>query len=388
MISIQNKKNCFGCYACVNICPKKCIIMKKDDEGFFYPKIDKDVCINCGLCNKICPIINKTCGNIEYSTQAIAAVNNNIEIVKRSSSGGIFSHIAEEIINNNGVVFGAAFSNDFYSVSHIFVEDIEGLKKLRGSKYVQSNIGNSYIKAKEFLEAGRLVLFTGTPCQIGGLKAFLKKDYDNLYTQDLVCHGVPSPLVWKKYLEYQEKKFDAKIINVNFRCKKHGWKNYCMALEFSNGKEIYRPINDDWFMRGFVSNLYLRPSCYTCNFKGIKRQSDITLADFWGIERIYPKMFDDFGVSLVLLHSEKGKSLIQKNDKNIRFISIDYEEAIKYNSSAVKSSNPNNNRKIFMEEMEKHPQKAFKKYCGKTLKEKVKFVIKKLIKLVMKRSFK
>lgn len=260
MIIIDDKTNCSGCHACANACPKNCISMVSDEEGFWYPQVNKEKCIDCGLCEKVCPIIHKWQPDDSRKTTAIAAINLNEEIRLESSSGGIFTLKAEKIIDQGGVVFGAAFSDDFKSVRHICVDNKADLEKLRGSKYVQSKISDTYKHAKEYLDSGRKVLFSGTPCQIGGLYSYLRKPYENLLTQDIICHGVPSPMVWEKYVEKCERKAASEMQRVFFRHKKYGWKSYSMAMEFTNHTKYIRTLLEDPYMRLFLSNSCLRPS--------------------------------------------------------------------------------------------------------------------------------
>ena len=239
MIEIKDKKDCCGCQACVTVCTKHCIAMQADNEGFLYPIVDKSACTNCGLCEKVCPVINQS--EPHKPLKVYAAKNKNEDIRRQSSSGGIFTLLAEKVINEGGVVFGARF-NENWNVVHSWTDTKEGIAALRGSKYVQSTIGNTYNEAREFLKQGRKVLFSGTPCQIAGLKKFLRKEYNNLLTVDVVCHGVPSPLVWRKYLEEVRENIRAEreagkntvsfslndlpvITGISFRDKTHGWKN-------------------------------------------------------------------------------------------------------------------------------------------------------------------
>ena len=337
MLEIDNKSLCSGCHACANACPQNCIQMISYEEGFWYPQVDKDNCIECGLCEKVCPILHKWQSDENRLTTAMAAINLNEEIRLKSSSGGIFTLIAEEIINQGGVVFGAAFANDFRSVHHIFVDNTKDLEKLRGSKYVQSKIGDTYKQAKDFLDGGRMVLFTGTPCQIGGLYSYLRKPYENLFTQDIICHGVPSPMVWKKYVDEREKKAASTTQRMFFRHKKYGWKTFAVLFEFLNSTVYMKNLHDDSFMRAFLSNLCLRPSCYNCSFKSIKRQADITLADFWGVQNELPEMDDDKGTSLVLVHSVKGEKQLAALAGIAKTQICDFSVIEKNNSAAVKS---------------------------------------------------
>lgn len=315
-IKISDKTKCSGCHACFSACPKNCISMIEDKEGFLYPTVDHNKCINCELCEKVCPVINCHMPEVDKCGNTVAAINKDDNIRIKSSSGGIFTSLAEKTIEKGGTVFGAAFDDEF-SVKTVYVETKSDLDKLRGSKYVQSTIGQSYRQAKFFLQEGRDVLFSGTPCQIGGLYAFLDKDYDNLITVDFICHGVPSPLVWKKYLDYRKKTAQSDIAKISFRYKNNGWKKYSVLFEFSNNTEYLVEHDNDPFMRVFLDNYCLRPSCYNCAFKTKNRQADITLADFWGIENIYPEMDDDKGTSLAVIHSKKGKYTFQQALQNI-----------------------------------------------------------------------
>ena len=362
MIEITNKTKCCGCHACYNVCPKGAIKMQQDEKGFKYPVIDKEKCINCGLCTKVCPILNNN--QIENKPVAYACINKDENIRSQSSSGGIFTILAEEILEKNGVVFGATF-DEKYNVVHEYIEKKEDLEKFRGSKYVQSSINDTYKKAKEFLEKDRYVLFTGTPCQIEGLKKYLRKDYDKLYTQDIICHGVPSPKVWKKYLEYRENEDKEKPQNISFRNKENGWKLY--KIKFGYLKSKYeKNQNEDIYMQAFLKNTSLRDSCYNCSFKKKNRISDITLADFWGIENVLPEMDDNKGTSLVIVNSIKGQELFEKIKDNIGFKKVDLEDAIKYNKSMIESAKKDKNREKFFENLDKMKfDKLVKKYTYK-----------------------
>lgn len=328
MIQILDKHNCCGCSACVSICPQKCTTMAEDNEGFLYPSVNTSQCINCGLCEKVCPVINKS--EKRTPLKAFAAHNKN-EIIRRlSSSGGIFTFLAENVINDGGVVFGARFDDDF-NVRHDYAETIEALAAFRGSKYLQSKMLDNYSVAKAFLEEGRKILFSGTPCQISGMNRYLRKRYNNLLTVDCICHGVPSPLVWKSYLNESGTTPTA----VSFRDKKNGWKRYFVTVSGKDGKQLSTPAYEDKYIRVFLSDLCLRPSCYDCPAKGGRSCSDITLGDFWGIEHIDPAVDDDKGTSLVLVNTEKGETLF--NSLDIEAKEEPYGEALKYNPSIAYS---------------------------------------------------
>lgn len=379
MIEITSKDRCSGCHACANACPKECIKMISDDEGFWYPQLDMKKCIDCGLCEKVCPIIHKWQPDESRVTKAIAAINKIEEIRLKSSSGGMFTLIAELIINQGGIVFGAAFSDDFKSVHHISVDNIDDLDKLRGSKYVQSRIGNTYKQVKEYLESGRKVLFTGTPCQIGGLYSYLKKPYSNLYTQDIICHGVPSPMVWEKYVEEREKEYSAKTKQIYFRNKKSGWKSYSISFNFVNNKEYMKVHREDSFMRAFLSDVCLRQSCSNCSFKNITRQSDLTLADFWGIQNVLPEMDDDKGTSIVLVHSEKGCELLEQIEQLVITKPVDIDCVIKYNPSVATSVSPNQLREKYMKRIKtESPDYLVNKLFKTSLKKRIKSMLRRL----------
>ena len=321
MIKIIDKEQCCGCSACLHICPKNSITFKEDKEGFLYPCVNMDTCIDCGLCQKVCPVLNQNDERIPE--KVYAAKHKDDEIRMKSSSGGIFTLLAEHVIDDGGVVFGARF-NEKWEVIHDYTESKEGLAPFRGSKYVQSYIGNSYKNAESFLKSGRKVMFTGTPCQIAGLKKFLRKEYDNLLAVDFVCHGVPSPMVWRKYLEEEivrqgnsgknkvlvSSKVSSVVTGVNFRDKSTGWKKYSFVLYFSKASTEgdQNVVSSSVFarnvyMKAFLSNLSLRPSCYTCPAKAGKSGADVTVGDFWGIEDSLSSFDDDKGISAVVINN-------------------------------------------------------------------------------------
>lgn len=378
MIEIIDKNKCCGCHACYNICPKDAIIMEEDEKGFKYPKIDSDKCINCGLCKKSCPIINEAKNNNE--PEAWAMYNNELSDRVNSSSGGIFMLLAKEIIKRKGVVFGAMFDSNF-NVIHSCITSISDIEKLQGSKYVQSSIMDSYMKVKEYLDEDRYVLFTGTSCQIEGLNHYLVKKYDKLYTQDIICHGVPSPKVWREYLKYQKNNNKETIRNVSFRNKDYGWSLFRTKVWFDT-KTYSEEHSKDIYMKSFLRNLCLRDSCYNCKFKNKYRNSDITLADFWGANNVCPEMNDDKGLSLVLINSKKGLELFETIKNNCTIKKVDFEKAIKYNSAYYQSCIMPKNREIFFKEINSmNFEKTVNKYTRKPLIKRVFGKIKKIIKM-------
>ena len=333
MIDIKEKKDCCGCSACVQRCPKQCISLYEDEEGFLYPKVDVDACIDCGLCEKVCPVLNQSdaCEPLEV----YAAKNPNEQIRRESSSGGIFTLLAEQTIDAGGVVFGVRWNERFEAV-HDYTETKEGLTAFRGSKYVQSQVGETFKQAELFLKQGRQVLYTGTPCQISGLKKFLRKEYENLLTVDIVCHAVPSPLIWRRYIEEYKIANDAiKINSINFRDKTFGWRNYHVSISFVNScnKSITKmlPHDDDMYFKGFLNQLYLRPSCYFCCAKGGRSGSDILIGDCWGIDSLRKDYNDNKGCSLVCVNSVKGKKATDIILDRTELLA--YKDVLEHNSS-------------------------------------------------------
>lgn len=341
MIIIKNKKNCCGCATCVQLCPKQCISLIEDEEGFLYPKVDTDVCIKCGLCEKACPVLNQ--GVPKQPLYAYAAINRDKDIRLKSSSGGIFTIIAERVIVEGGVVFGAQF-NDKWEVEHNYTETFEGLQVFRGSKYVQSRIGESFIIAENFLKQGRKVLYSGTPCQIAGLNLFLRKPYDNLLTIDIVCHGVSSPKIWREYLTTVSQVKD--IQRISMKDKVNSWREYNLTIK-KKGSTMSERASKNKFMLAFSQNLSLRPSCYNCPAKAGKSCSDITLADFWGIEKILPIMDDGHGTSLVCAHTEKGNTYLKS--PSIKMVHVNYGDSIPFNACIERSTTEPVTRKVFWE---------------------------------------
>lgn len=371
MIDIKEKHNCCGCGACVQICPKQCISMSADNEGFLYPHVNNVICIDCGLCERVCPVINQN--EPKEPLAVYAAKNTNEEIRLKSSSGGIFTLLAEQVIADNGVVFGARF-NENWEVIHDYTETVEGLEPFRGSKYVQSIIGDNFKVAKQFLNNGRKVLFSGTPCQIAGLKKFLRKDYENLLTVEVVCHGVPSPMVWRDYLDYKRAKRAAGkntvssslnelpvITGISFRDKTNGWKKFgfkiCYAASEAAENSVSKsanianceitPFNEDIFMKGFLKNLYLRPSCYHCAARQGKSGADISIADYWGVQTIHPEIDDDKGTGLVLINTKQGANYYNLITNKIKSLISSYDKAVMQNPCIVKSVKEPNRRQQF-----------------------------------------
>lgn len=385
MIEISEKRKCTGCEACANICPKKCIFMQLDEEGFRYPKVNLEQCVNCNLCVGLCP--EKL--YLQQKTTIYAAYNKDEKTRLMSSSGGIFSLFADYILSREGIVVGAYLDSSM-NLYHICVEQMEDLSKLRGSKYIQSHIGSIYREIKNYLDNGKLVYFTGTSCQIHGLKVFLKNDYSNLICQDMACNGVTSDLLWKKYLQYlKNRHHKAEVISFDFRDKRSGWKQYSVNAKYNNGKSRSIMSYDDLFMRAYKSKLFMRPACYDCSFKGVNRESDITLADFWGVEHIMPEFDDDKGASLVMLHSSRGKEIFEVMMNHMCVYEIDAEQAVRYNPAIIKSVNEPAKRTDFVAEFQGNNnfKRIIKKYCGDSFTLDLKVKISRFIQKILKNRF-
>lgn len=395
MINIQHKQDCCGCLSCVQRCPKQCISIYEDEEGFLYPKVDNSICIDCGLCEQVCPVLNQA--EERKPIEVYAAKNPNEEIRKESSSGGIFTLLAEQTIDAGGVVFGVKWNEHFEAV-HAYTETKEGLVDFRGSKYVQSQTGDTFKQAEEFLKQGRQVLYSGTPCQIVALKLYLKKEYDNLLTIDIICHGTPSPGVFRWYLSEElqmtaarqnnkktkfsnpssitsiakadilAKEQGFKIKDIRFRDKQLGWKKFSFVFTLeslssiqNNEISISSPLNENAFLRGFLANIYLRPSCYACPAKSGKSGSDITLADYWGINSLMPELDDDRGVSAITINSTKGQNALHSTDAKLYIAS--YENICANNPSLLFSCKIPEKRIIFFS----YTQRSFHEHLNKLL---------------------
>ncbi|MDE6393219.1 MAG: Coenzyme F420 hydrogenase/dehydrogenase, beta subunit C-terminal domain [Muribaculaceae bacterium] len=353
---IRIPSNCTGCSACISVCPKECIRHSTDAEGFMTPLIDPSECIDCNLCEKVCPALNQNTSN--RTMEFLVGQNESYDITRQSSSGGIFYLIGKRVLDMGGVVYGAAFDyNAGVSVKHLRVTDINDLRRILGSKYVQSDINGIFRSVKKDLSEDRQVLFSGTPCQVAGLKRFLRKDYDTLLTVDVICHGVPSPEVFSRYVkEVEKRKSDEcgkifKITHFSFRDKLYGWNSFGVSyqIESSDGsgdsEKIFRGRYEDPYMKGFLYDLYLRESCHDCPVKDFSSGSDITLADAWGIETIMYSPSFDKGFSLAVPHSEAGKECLSAI--GVKWQHADLNFMVTNNPAAFKSATPHKKRKTF-----------------------------------------
>lgn len=378
MIKILNKQDCCGCSACVQRCPKQCITLHEDEEGFLYPKVDVETCIDCGLCEKVCPVLHQAEERVPI--EVFAAKNPNEEIRYESSSGGIFTLLAEQTIDAGGVVFGVKWNEHFEAV-HAYTETKEGLAAFRGSKYVQSQVGETFKQAEQFLKQGRQVLFSGVPCQIAGLKKFLRRKYDSLLTVDIICHAVPSPLIWKQYIEeYKKEKRIYSINAINFRDKTFGWNGYHFSISYTT-KQNQRvnkklPHGDNIYYKGFLNHLFLRPSCFSCCAKSGRSGSDILIGDCWGIDFLVKAYNDNKGYSIVCVYTQKG--MTAANAILERSGSFAYSDALKYNPSIVETVKKTVNSDCFWN-VEGSLVKRIEKICGDSMFLKFKKIIKSLL---------
>lgn len=377
MIKITDKTKCCGCTACASVCPQKCISMEPDFEGFLYPQIAEQKCLNCGLCNKVCPVENKI--HIDYrDIHSFAVRTKDREILKNSTSGGFFTPLANWVINEKGVVCAAAYDEKF-EIKHTFIDGQKsggycGLERFRGSKYVQSGLDDCYSKIKELLLNGRKVCFVGTPCQVRGLKCFLQKEYSNLLTVDLVCKGVSSPKLWKKYIGFQTEKFSSQIESISFRSKVFGYHSRgFMNIRFSNGKTYLASGRVDFMLKSFHKDISSRPICYECPFKQKLRCSDLTIYDCWHFSQLANKPDDDLGYTNIIVQSSAGMKTLQELNNVMEIISVDTDNAIKANGIMLeKSAQPHPNRSNFYKQLDSQPLPVLiQRYIPITIKDYV-----------------
>lgn len=374
MHSICHIEKCSACSACINICPLNAISMLEDKDGFMYPAVDNTVCINCGKCTKVCPAENPY--EKRDSIICYAARNDNSEDLAKSSSGGIFYSLAKHYVETGGHVFGAAFDSK-WEVQHVKASSIAELKALQGSKYIQSKIGNTFRETEELLKKGKNVLFSGTSCQIAGLMHFLGKEYENLLTVEIICHGVPSGKVWRDYLS--ENFSTDQIGNISFRDKRKGWTNFMVCINDTNGALLSgKKYTENIFFKGFLKNLYLRPSCHNCEAKQGKSGCDIAIGDFWGLEKHTSDFSDDKGVCAVICYTQKGKDALDKA-KVIKQV-FPYETLVERNSPIERSVKPHPKREIFFAEYSQPVSKRIADFTKVSFVQRVINKIKRIIK--------
>lgn len=381
MINLADKAKCCGCTACANVCPKQCIEMKADEEGFLYPYVFKDSCVNCGLCEKVCPIKNPIALPSE-SEAAYVVQSTEQDVLNSCTSGGFADIIGKLVVERGGAVYGVQYDNDFMPI-HSCSETYDGIKKFRNSKYAQSKLGNIFTDVKEKLQNNQLVLFTGTPCQVSGLKSFLNKDYDNLLTVDLVCRSIPSPLLFSEYLEWQKKKYNSEITSLSCRNKTYGYHSGSLVIHFKNGKTYSGSNRVDPYMKSFHHDICSRPSCYECVFKTKTRCSDFTVFDSWNPKAVAQELNDDNdrGYSNVIVHTEKGNKLISSL-KDVKVWNADAEKMFEFTGGMESNSiKMTDSRKTFYIELKKLGfEKTVKNHVRITHKDRFIEAVKPVIK--------
>lgn len=346
-LNIVPTEDCTGCSACLNSCPIGCIVMSADEHGFRYPHVDRSSCINCGKCESACPVLNNRPSHPASVFYGCKHIDD--EVRRHSSSGGFFYELAREFIMSDGVVFGAAFSEDYHKVVHVQASTLEELEPIRVSKYVQSEVDSSFPLVKAALGRGQRVLFSGTPCQIAGIKSFIGEVPDNLILTEVICHGVPSPKVWDIYLSGLENNHGSKVKFVTFRDKSKSWRKSDFMAMFEDGTEFRQPNSDNLYMKAFLKNLSLRPSCTRCRFKRFTSGADLTMGDFWGSTELGNSYNDDIGISVVALNTLKGRSFFDSAKDNLTgVVKLSEKQAFVFNESYRESSiqNPNDQRFI------------------------------------------
>ena len=376
--------NCTGCRLCENICPKNCIIMKENNEGFLTAEIDSLKCISCGLYVKKCPQ-NSYTPKTEIQEVYGARVKDN-DMIMNSSSGGLFAVFAKYILSKKGVVFGAAYCDD-NAVRHICISSENDLYKLQGSKYVQSDTMKTFEECAEYLENSRLVLYSGTPCQIAGLKVYLGKEYNNLFTVDLICHGVPSPKLFKRYLIWLENKYNDTVTGYNFRYKGKAEWGLSYKVELKKKNKFGDSYADPYYSY-FLKGVTYRECCYNCKYASEKRTGDVTLGDYWGIEKLHPEFYNEKGVSLVILNTEKGRKLFEEAEKDIIYIKSTMEKAVLYNKNLKRPTERPSGRDNIYDNIDNYDYdyigKDFKISAKSKIKNKVPYGLKKIIKTLKK----
>lgn len=384
MIKIDFNK-CTGCGACVQTCPTKCISWMERDFGFLYPKIDTEKCINCGKCTEACPINHEF--PISQNQSAYSLINKNRSTLQASTSGGAFSAIAVPFIDKGGIVYGCAMKDGF-KVQHIRVSDLKGISELQGSKYVQSETNTTFSQVKLDLDSDKEVLFSGTPCQIAGLYRYLGKEYDKLLTVDIVCHGVGSQAYFDKFIEYLESKYST-IESIEFRNKKFvGWS--CGGVLTVNGKQMPFYNHEHYYYSYFLSGEIYRKCCYTCSYANMNRVGDITIGDFWGVEKLNINADTTEGCSLMLVNTVKGKEILDVIKSDSIITNVDKNKAIKNNAQLLHPSAFKPLRKKRLHEYNNMSGKEIQRVYVKTnikriIKGKVKALIPYSIKIMLRK---
>lgn len=389
-LKTANKASCYGCRACEKICSHSAIAFSPDSEGFLYPSLDSSRCVECGLCLKVCPYDNNFTED-KKPIKVYAAQYKNENALNNSSSGGIFSAVADLVLKEGGAVCGCIFNEDFKAV-HIVTKNPEAVEKMRGSKYVQSDTADIFTEIKRLLEDGTKVLFTGTPCQVDGLKRFLLKDYDNLITIDLICHGVPSQRFFEEFLKDEERK-NGKITDIRFRDKtRNGWRSQGSISFLKNGRKSTRvisPYNSSYYQLYYLADSISRMSCYSCKYSSTNRVGDITIGDYWNIESIKPEIPSEKGISAMLVNSLRGEKLIAELGDSVALYETSLESAVSGNGNLSRPSAMPKCRTDIYKRLESQGYKAVvKQYCRysyiipflkKHAPKKIKTALKKIL---------
>ena len=379
----KENSQCSGCGCCEKCCPVNAISMEYED-GFLYPFIDKDKCINCGKCLKVCPFTKKFFDETSKKPlKVIGLINKDVDVLKTSTSGGAFSLFSNYILSKKGIIYGVSY-NDKWEVVHVSADTKEKRDLLKGSKYVQSTLNNTFVDIKRELEDGRLVMFAGTPCQCSGLKNYLGKDYSNLIICDIVCHGVPSPVIFSEYIKYIQKKRKSKITSYNFRDKNISWAGANITVKYENGKCFTNSIDEEIFSKLYFNHIITRPSCHVCNYTNVKRIADLTIGDFWGIKEKHPDFYNKNGVSLVLLNSDKAIKMFTEIKEECNYIESNTEECLQ--PQLIKPIEKATCQDDFWREYNKYGiEYVMKKYTSIGLKNRIKAYIKKPLKIIYKK---
>ena len=359
----KRKEDCNGCKICALRCPVNCIKMVEDEEGFLYPEIDEEKCIHCNKCRNICSNSNII---KREEIDAYAVINKDDEIRKKSSSGGVFSLLANYVLKNNGIVFGVCY-NEKMEVTHESAQTKEECIKFRGSKYVRSNTKDTFKEIEKILLNNKLVLFTGTPCQVNALIKFLQKPYEKLITCNIICHANPSPKVFRNYIKELEKIKNKKIINIEFRSKENGWRNSKPIIYYEDGEKQ----EEDTFHKAFVTELINRPSCYECQFATNPAIGDFTIGDFWGVEEFEKEMDDGEGTSILLVNTKKAKGIFELLSGNMRYKKVTLQQALAKNHNKPIKKNPKRKKFFKKANSSGNTIKYLERYGKKTIIEKI-----------------
>ena len=370
MIDKVSVQECAICGACFNACPVDAIHFGKAYLDFRYPEIDATCCVHCNQCEKACPVLESKSKPEAGYPIAFAAKSNDDSVRLHSSSGGVFYELADQMLRDGGYVCGAVFDDEFH-VKHILSNAKEDILRMMGSKYAQSDVGYCYREVKDVLEKGCKVLFSGCPCQVAGLRTFLGKEYPNLVLVELICHGIPSDHMLQTYIGMQERKYGAKLTKMEFRNKKKGWHNSSVRMEFENGRVHSEPMTFDTYMQGYFRGVTLKESCFSCQFRGFKSGSDLTIGDLWGAEISIPDMDDNNGLSAVIVNSEKGTLFLNRSKIIRRQFEID--KILKYNQSLLTSFDEGAQRTAFYSYTERYDlERAIEAFFQETLLQKAK----------------